>query len=1081
VDEDEDEDRADPLPVRDRARYAIIAEHGRGGIGRVLRATDRELGRDVAVKELLVRTSSSEARFAREAMITARLEHPNIVPVHEAGRWDDGTPFYAMKLVSGRPLKALIEEATSYPARIALLDRVLAVTDAIAYAHDRGVLHRDLKPSNIIVGDYGETIVIDWGLAKSVADVDEAGEAMVPSPTPDLTVAGSVLGTPAYMAPEQASGVEATPRSDIYALGAILLDVLRGGRPRPADTASAYASGGTSTQASAAAELSPSTELTGAPADLQSVVRRAMAMAPTDRYPSARAFGADLRRFLAGATVAAHRYSARERTGRWLSAHRRVLTGSVLALVALLVASIVFLARESRLRSTAETAQQTAERERDRADRQTLALLEQQGRIELAAGAPSRALPLLVEAYRRAPDDEPVRWLVTEALRAVDARELGFNVTPPPTPDGKNRDFKTYSVALTPDDRELVTGQKISIGVWDPETGALRRRFPRATDGHFVGVGADGKALLTMIIRGGETTPARVLDLATGSELWSVPVGDKVEWYAWAPDGSAVAVIDMAGKVDVWTTAPVARKVSFDGAPTPTYGCLTFAPDSGLLAARGRGEIILASVATGGLRRLPLPGEDAKYLAFSPDARTLAATMDDRSVRFWDVATGALRGRLRQHAELAETTIFNEDGSMLVTTSGGIHHLWDVASTVLLARLDESPNQSAVFARGSSRMFVVRNDGQVSRWLLARDRWARALPGHHGRVRAAYTDDGRRIVTLDEGDTEHTGQVRVWSAADGRLLSSAPLAWDASCGVAVSGDGEKVAVLGRDGAHRRRAGPALGPRAEPRRHAPGRGVVQGDRPGLDRRVGRRDRRRTAGREDRQVLDGRLQPRRPTAPDQHRRLGHPDLGRRDRDARAHHRERPRPRERLLGRRPAHPHRRLGHPVSAPAGRRGDRRRAGRAARHRHQHAGRRDQPRRHPHRADHLRRRRHHRRRRQSLGAAHAGRADPGAPQRRRSAGLHAELQPGRPHPDGDRPRFRPALEHRARRPHAGRGGRGRRRQVAVAPGRRPPGPRAREVAPAIDQSRRRQYAGLRCPCMTEMTRTCISDSTNTIA
>jgi WD40 repeat protein len=799
VDEDEDEDRADPLPVRDRARYAIIAEHGRGGIGRVLRATDRELGRDVAVKELLVRTSSSEARFAREAMITARLEHPNIVPVHEAGRWDDGTPFYAMKLVSGRPLKALIEEATSYPARIALLDRVLAVTDAIAYAHDRGVLHRDLKPSNIIVGDYGETIVIDWGLAKSVADVDEAGEAMVPSPTPDLTVAGSVLGTPAYMAPEQASGVEATPRSDIYALGAILLDVLRGGRPRPADTASAYASGGTSTQASAAAELSPSTELTGAPADLQSVVRRAMAMAPTDRYPSARAFGADLRRFLAGATVAAHRYSARERTGRWLSAHRRVLTGSVLALVALLVASIVFLARESRLRSTAETAQQTAERERDRADRQTLALLEQQGRIELAAGAPSRALPLLVEAYRRAPDDEPVRWLVTEALRAVDARELGFNVTPPPTPDGKNRDFKTYSVALTPDDRELVTGQKISIGVWDPETGALRRRFPRATDGHFVGVGADGKALLTMIIRGGETTPARVLDLATGSELWSVPVGDKVEWYAWAPDGSAVAVIDMAGKVDVWTTAPVARKVSFDGAPTPTYGCLTFAPDSGLLAARGRGEIILASVATGGLRRLPLPGEDAKYLAFSPDARTLAATMDDRSVRFWDVATGALRGRLRQHAELAETTIFNEDGSMLVTTSGGIHHLWDVASTVLLARLDESPNQSAVFARGSSRMFVVRNDGQVSRWLLARDRWARALPGHHGRVRAAYTDDGRRIVTLDEGDTEHTGQVRVWSAADGRLLSSAPLAWDASCGVAVSGDGEKVAVLGRDG------------------------------------------------------------------------------------------------------------------------------------------------------------------------------------------------------------------------------------------------------------------------------------------
>jgi serine/threonine protein kinase len=204
-----------PLQVRDRGRYQVIAEHGRGGIGRVLRATDREFGRDVAVKELLIRTPSSEMRFMREALITARLEHPNIVPVHEAGRWDDGTPFYAMKLVAGRPLKALIAEAKTYPERLKLLERVLAVTDAIAYAHDRGVIHRDLKPSNIIVGDYGETIVIDWGLAKAVGEGDEGGDGPSPTPSPDLTVAGAVMGTPAYMAPEQASGGEPTARSDV--------------------------------------------------------------------------------------------------------------------------------------------------------------------------------------------------------------------------------------------------------------------------------------------------------------------------------------------------------------------------------------------------------------------------------------------------------------------------------------------------------------------------------------------------------------------------------------------------------------------------------------------------------------------------------------------------------------------------------------------------------------------------------------------------------------------------------------------------------------------------------------------------
>jgi serine/threonine protein kinase len=124
--------RLAPLQVRDRGRYQVIAEHGPGGIGRVLRAPDREFGRGVAVKELLIRTPSSEMRFMREALITARLEHPNIVPVHEAGRWDDGTPFYAMKLVAGRPLKALIAEAKTSPERLKLSSAHLRCAPLVA-------------------------------------------------------------------------------------------------------------------------------------------------------------------------------------------------------------------------------------------------------------------------------------------------------------------------------------------------------------------------------------------------------------------------------------------------------------------------------------------------------------------------------------------------------------------------------------------------------------------------------------------------------------------------------------------------------------------------------------------------------------------------------------------------------------------------------------------------------------------------------------------------------------------------------------------------------------------------------------
>src|SRR4051812_32864793 len=151
---------------RNPKRYRVLGEHGRGGLGRVSRVHDRDLGRDIAIKELISRGHVSEVRFLREALITARLEHPGIVPVYEAGRWPDGTPFYAMKLVAGRSLRELIAERKTVDDRLGLLHHVIAVADAIAYAHGRNIIHRDLKPANIIVGDFGETIVIDWGLAK---------------------------------------------------------------------------------------------------------------------------------------------------------------------------------------------------------------------------------------------------------------------------------------------------------------------------------------------------------------------------------------------------------------------------------------------------------------------------------------------------------------------------------------------------------------------------------------------------------------------------------------------------------------------------------------------------------------------------------------------------------------------------------------------------------------------------------------------------------------------------------------------------------------------------------------------------
>ena len=139
-------------------------------MGRILAARDLRVGRPVAVKELLGRSPQLAARFEREARVTARLQHPGIVPIYEIGQWPDGTPFYSMRMVEGRTLREAIEAAPTLAARLALLPAVIAATEAVAFAHAQRVIHRDLTPSNVLVGAYGETVVIDWGLAKDLGD-----------------------------------------------------------------------------------------------------------------------------------------------------------------------------------------------------------------------------------------------------------------------------------------------------------------------------------------------------------------------------------------------------------------------------------------------------------------------------------------------------------------------------------------------------------------------------------------------------------------------------------------------------------------------------------------------------------------------------------------------------------------------------------------------------------------------------------------------------------------------------------------------------------------------------------------------
>jgi len=288
-------------------RYEVGEEIGRGGMGAVHRARDLELGRDVALKTLDdAAPEGAEERLRREAEILARLEHPGIVPVHDVGTLADGRLFYAMKLVNGERLDAFAARSDA-DERLRAFERVC---ETVAFAHARGVLHRDLKPANVMVGEFGEVLVMDWGVAKVLAD--PAPEARgSPSADGHATAHGTVLGTRGYMAPEQERGeTDLDARADVHALGRILAELFADGRA-PASRRRA----------------------------IDAVAARASAPSREERYPDAAALGADVARLRAGLAVSAAKESVLQRAARLLSRHRTaaILVATYLVVRALLI------------------------------------------------------------------------------------------------------------------------------------------------------------------------------------------------------------------------------------------------------------------------------------------------------------------------------------------------------------------------------------------------------------------------------------------------------------------------------------------------------------------------------------------------------------------------------------------------------------------------------------------------------------------------------------------------------------------------------------------------------------------------
>ncbi|WNB75578.1 protein kinase domain-containing protein [Methylomonas koyamae] len=360
--------------------YSLRGAVGAGGVGRVLLGFDQRIGREVAIKEMLDQAANEDmalnARFLREARITGRLEHPSIVPVYDLGVKQSGAPYYVMRLVRGDTLAKALKECNNEPLaehalskRLALLDRLIDVCEALAYAHSKGVVHRDIKPGNIVLGPFGETIVLDWGLAKV------ENEAETPLPTPhqqggdaELTQFGDILGTPAYMAPEQADP-EFGPidaRSDVFALGCILYYLLNG-RPPLQGNADQIMS-----QLVAAAPMPDAhNPKLAAPAELIAICNKALSKRQSLRFKDAGALADELRAFRDGRLVNAYAYTRGELLRRFIARNKVALAASAAVLVSILAGAglaFKFGVEAHQARQLAEAEGEIAKQQQQRAE-----------------------------------------------------------------------------------------------------------------------------------------------------------------------------------------------------------------------------------------------------------------------------------------------------------------------------------------------------------------------------------------------------------------------------------------------------------------------------------------------------------------------------------------------------------------------------------------------------------------------------------------------------------------------------------------------------------------------------------------
>jgi WD40 repeat protein len=654
-----------------------------------------------------------------------------------------------MELVNGRALADELRDAGGLRSRLALLPHLIAVTDAMAYAHSQGVIHRDLKPHNVLVGEFGETVVIDWGLAKDRGAADRPDRAATPLPTPtsdaELTRDGAVLGTPAYMPPEQADSRTVDARSDVYALGAILYHLLVG-RPPYHD-----ADGDVVAQVRAAPPAAIATLEPDAPRDLVAIAEKAMRRDPRERYPSARELADDLKRFQTGQIVGAYHYSMREIVARWLRRNRpTVIVAGVLIAIGVIAGALgirEIIARGRR----AETERAAAVTRSEEARRRTAEALAEGARAALLRS-----------------DDLEARAKVRGSLEADDsllARALWVQLEREPRAWKRDVGAAIYHVVFSPDGKTIAAAcQDRSLYLFDTTTSAARVLRGQGDQVTGLAYAPDGATIAT----GAWSGDLGLWDLATGTVRKLHGHGAAVWGLAYSPDGRTLVSGSIDRTVKLWDVATGALLRTLEG-HTAEVARVVISPDGTFVASASTDRTVRLWHLPSGEPRAVLTGHELGIggADLSRDGKRLVTGSWDRTVRVWDIATATSTMVLRGHTEQVQAVRFSPDGS-LIASAGSDRRiiLWDAATgealRVLPAHddrvtdLDFSPDGRLLVSGG--------NDNSVQVWDLSR-RGAKDVDHGHSLpiVGVAFSPDSSRIAT-----SSYDLSVRVWDAASGR-------------------------------------------------------------------------------------------------------------------------------------------------------------------------------------------------------------------------------------------------------------------------------------------------------------------------